>query len=476
MLASHLLEMLLHLVPCNDSDPWQQWRGVALQGKPAALQNVGSKLCLSEIREQPAKVVGLSSAACNASGSELMMRRGSGEIILASSGQCLEAAYERGVQGVYFLYSDCYGNGSPSYADQRFKIHRSGLVESVSLPGFCMHADQFELPTLPVQPGAVISHGFGDMNIAFHFANSAGLAGVCGHDSQPYHCAVQYFSGEALVPQTPESSVPYCSGCPDGWTLLYDHRKNHDEWVDVGKLPDYPRGSSKIDGVENVYNSSVYLSRAECGTYGKNSVVNTWAMYAQMVQNPTEQILYRDMCAADSPVPYPYESSPDPFVEAECLQHVYGPKSKMVRTTGRPLRPPAPVGKRENSRAFRQSPFLDSFDVGFDTLGYYYVPDMCQPGRSRPAKCSLLINWHGCGGLHPWDWNGTLARYAESNGIVLLAPKMKRDNNVSLSFTNAREVARGCWDSYGQTGEDYATKSGLHIASGWRMVQRVLGV
>ena len=93
MLASHLLEMLLHLVPCNDSDPWQQWRGVALQGKPAALQNVGSKLCLSEIREQPAKVVGLSSAACNASGSELMMRRGSGEIILASSGQCLEAAY-----------------------------------------------------------------------------------------------------------------------------------------------------------------------------------------------------------------------------------------------------------------------------------------------------------------------------------------------------------------------------------------------
>jgi hypothetical protein len=363
-------------------------------------------------------VVGITAGACTANSSALELRT-TGEVVLVKSGQCLEAAYERGVPGVYFVFSDCGGGGFDD--DQRFVVNASsGRVESRRLPGYCMAADPFELPTLPIHPGAVISHGFGDMNIAFHFAHSAGLAGVCGHDSQPYHCAVQYFEGEALVPQTPESSVPYCSGCPAGWTLLYDHCKNHDEWVDVGRLPDYARGNSKIDDVEHVHNASVYLSRAECGVYGKNSVVNvrartgstrtgrpvgvraacsagvlqTWAMYAQMVANPTEQIKYRDMCAADSPVPYPYATSPDPFVEAECLQHVYSPKSKMARTTGQTvLKPPAATGKRENSRAFRQSPYLDSFNVGFDTLGYYYVPDVCQKKANMGQKrCSLLVN------------------------------------------------------------------------------------
>eukprot|EP00966_Prymnesium_polylepis_P314274 7262443-Prymnesium_polylepis.2 len=424
---SGTLDLLLRLVPCNVSDPYQQWTGPVLHGTPHALENAGSKSCLSESTELPAEVVGLSLAACGENSSAFMLRAHSGEIVHVSSGRCLEAAYERGVQGVYFVFNSCYSSDSPRYADQRFAANAtSGLLHSVSLPGYCMQADPFELPRLQIQPGAVISHGFGDMNIAFHFAHSAGLAGVCGHDSQPYHCAVQYFAGEALVPQTPESSVPYCSGCPDGWTLMYDHCKNHDEWVDVGQLPDYPRGNSKIDAVENIYNSSVYLSRAECGTYGKNSVVNTWAMYAQMVQHPSRQIQYRDMCAADSPVPYPYTTSPDPFVEAECLRHVYGADGKLAMITRQTLEPPAATGKRENSRAFRQSPFLDSFDVGFDTLGYYYVPDVCQPGRAALKPCSLLVNWHGCGGLHPWDWNGTLARYAESNGIVLLAPKSAR--------------------------------------------------
>eukprot|EP01047_Picozoa_sp_COSAG01_P075806 COSAG01_NODE_13108_length_1634_cov_1.533550_1_plen_124_part_10 len=123
-----------------------------------------------------------------------------------------------------------------------------------------------------------------------------------------------------------------------------------------------------------------------------------------MVRNSTVQIRYRDMCAADSPVPFPYATSPDPFVETECLQHMWAPHSKLANTTAwrGGLRPPAASGKRQNSGAFRQSPFLASHDVGFDTLGYYYVPDACQPARRRRQPCTLLINWHGCGGMHPW--------------------------------------------------------------------------
>ena len=90
------------------------------------------------------------------------------------------------------------------------------------------------------------------------------------------------------------------------------------------------------------------------------------------------------------------------------------------------------------------------------------------------SHMSVYDNWMGTG-ADPWDWNATLPRYAESNGIVLLEPKMKGGNNVSLTYTNAYEVRRGCWDSYGQTGKEYATRSAPQIASGWNMVQQILG-
>eukprot|EP01047_Picozoa_sp_COSAG01_P075807 COSAG01_NODE_13108_length_1634_cov_1.533550_2_plen_317_part_00 len=285
-------DLLLQLAHCDMRDVRQSWSGIppaaAHGGSGSFTMQIGGRsrsgpsgppaLCVSEETEQPGQIVGVSAAACRQNSSSLQLRGGA--LVLLRTGQCLEATYERGVQGVYFLWSPCIDDAlAATQAGQRFAVNvTTGLVQSTSLPGFCVRADAFELPQLLIHPGAVISHGFGDMNIAFHFAHSADLAGVCGHDSQPYHCAVQYFAGEPLVPQTPESSVPVCDGCPENMTLLYDHCKNHDFVVDVGQLPDYARGNSQIDDTSNIWNSSIYLSRAECGTYGQNSVINTWAM------------------------------------------------------------------------------------------------------------------------------------------------------------------------------------------------------
>ena len=102
----------------------------------------------------------------------------------AANPQCLEAPYERGVPGVYFLLSACRDPTDPFLEDQQFMpvpANRSRmrgkapmaavLLQSARLPGFCMQGDPFQLPHLPVHPSGVISHGFGDMNIAFHFAH-----------------------------------------------------------------------------------------------------------------------------------------------------------------------------------------------------------------------------------------------------------------------------------------------------------------
>lgn len=261
-LASAGLDLLLQLARCNNNDSDQIWHGPALNSAPFHVRTQGSPLCISHLTEQPAGIVGLSAIACQSNHSQFVLTR-TGQLQSLWTGLCLEAPYEDGTPGVYFQLSGCYNEDDPLILDQRWLPNIStGLIESARLAGRCVRADRFELPTLPIQPGAVVSHGFGDMNIAFHFAHSAGLAGVCGHDSQPYHCAVHYFAGEALVPQTPESSVPFCDGCPPNKTVLYDHCKNHPEWVDVGQLPDYARGNNKIDSVANIYNSTIYLSRA----------------------------------------------------------------------------------------------------------------------------------------------------------------------------------------------------------------------
>jgi len=473
------LRLLVHLTPCNSSDSMQQW---VLSLDPAStIRSVGSGLCIANQTERPLEAVGLA-ASCGQKESMfryLSAHAGYGQLRLVQAGKCLQAHNKKNVIGGHFLFGECVESPSDDYEDQLFAVNAtSGQIASISEPGFCLNADPMALPKLPIHPEAIISHGFGDMNIAFHFAFSANLVGVCAHDSQPYHCAVQRFPADALVPQTVQSSVPYCSGCPENLTLLYDHCKNHPEWVDVGALTGYPNSISGtlIDSVANIYNASVYLSRAECAVYGVTSMINTWAMYGQMTEDPASQIQYRDMCGADSPVPYPYRTSPDPFVESECLRHTFQEGLKLSRILGRALQPPAAVGKRENSRVFRQNAFLDDFNVGFDTIGYYYVPSKCRPGAAEDASCLLLVNWSGCGGADPFDWNGTLARYAESNGIVLLAPRIKGQNNISLTHPNAYEVARGCWDSYGQTGPLYATQQGPHLSSGWRMVQQMIRV
>lgn len=88
------------------------------------------------------------------------------------------------------------------------------------------------LPALNIEKGSVVTAGCshaGDFASQFHIAFSSLVSGSCVFSGQPYHCAVQRFSRDYLVPQNNATGVPNCDGCPDGMTLLYDHCKNHPE-------------------------------------------------------------------------------------------------------------------------------------------------------------------------------------------------------------------------------------------------------
>ena len=309
----------------------------------------------------------------------------------------------------------------------------------------------------------------GDFAIQMHIAFSSQIDGVCGQDAQPYHCAATRFPNDNLVPQSNESSVPFCDGCPPGFTLVYDHCKGHPQWVDVGMLPDYPRrvcgDGGKIgciDDVNFLQNTSVFLARSECRTYIGGSEVNAVALYAELTNEPNESILYFDDCNPDG-------SNKPNNTNAMCMQHV------LPRITNRTLNPPVPKKDSNSSLGswirFNQNEYIDDFNVGFDDAGWLFVPETCKKGE----KCTLMISFHGCGGCGDGGPPGVdgFDGYAASNGIVVLKPCIRYYNNASQTYPNSMEIERACWDGYGQLSSQYALQSSPHMRNVWNMIKEV---
>jgi len=98
--------------------------------------------------------------------------------------------------------------------------------------------------------------------------------------------------------------------------------------------------------------------------------------------------------------------------------------------------------------------------------GYLYVPKGCENSYNR--ECSLHVYFHGCGtgsdsndGQHMIK-SGFL-ELAEKNHIILLFPQIQKD---SVNYL-------GCWDSFGNTGPDYATQKGVQVDIMQKILRRI---
>lgn len=92
-------------------------------------------------------------------------------------------------------------------------------------------------------------------------------------------------------------------------------------------------------------------------------------------------------------------------------------------------------------------------------MAYLYVPASCSDGQA----CGLHIAFHGCkqssemvGDVFARD--AGYNEWAESNQLLVLYPQV-------ASSTVAPMNPLGCWDWWGYTNENYATKAGLQIAT-----------
>ena len=106
-----------------------------------------------------------------------------------------------------------------------------------------------------------------------------------------------------------------------------------------------------------------------------------------------------------------------------------------------------------------------------DTLaenGYLYVPQSCASGES----CRLHVSFHGCKQNaasvgQAYVTGSGLNNYADTNNIVVLYPQTTA-SSINPFNPNA------CWDWWGYTGADYATKEGMQLKAIHQLVQALI--
>ncbi|MBS1190186.1 MAG: Poly (3-hydroxybutyrate) depolymerase [Rhodocyclaceae bacterium] len=158
----------------------------------------------------------------------------------------------------------------------------------------------------------------------------------------------------------------------------------------------------------------------------------------------------------------------------EILTWIYGPlatakKTKKPKAGGRFIQ-------------FDQTPYLPasqrySWTTGMDQSGWLYLPAACERGE----PCRLHVAFHGCKQgqsyalLRPLPdgsvyYGTTFVRHAgydtwaDANRIAVLFPQA-----VSIPGLNPN----GCWDWWGYTDGNYATRKGVQISTVRAMIDRI---
>ena len=122
---------------------------------------------------------------------------------------------------------------------------------------------------------------------------------------------------------------------------------------------------------------------------------------------------------------------------------------------------------------FDQTAF--STNPGLAASGWAYIPAICAAGQ----LCKLHVALHGCQQNYAtigdkFVKNTGYARWADTNGIVVLFPQTRVDNTSrSTAASGSLANPNGCWDWIGWYGSNFAQKAGVQMAALKAMVDQV---
>ncbi len=321
----------------------------------------------------------------------------------------------------------------------------AGLALGGAIPAARAAVERVPLPALNVDPASVSVSGVssgGSMAMQLGVAYSAQIMGVGVFAGYPYDCWRTDTRRDCTGQNTPE----------------------------LGALEANMRAWSgrEIDAVANIARQRIYVFVGAYDAIGGTTVsAQVVALYARFA--PAANIAFESTVPAyhtfptdfDHPLSNFYKCNVPQVALANCgfdaagatLQWIYGPLAP--RTAGQPTGRLVAVDQREFIRS----------DLGMDETAWLYVPTRCAAGNA----CRLHVFLHACGQSY-FQRGDTLyanysghARWAETNGIVLLFPQTYPDPPQN----------DGCWDTERRFGDDYDQKGGVQMAAIMKMVARI---
>jgi len=157
-------------------------------------------------------------------------------------------------------------------------------------------------------------------------------------------------------------------------------------------------------------------------------------------------------CSATEP---PFINDCDYDAAGELLRHLLGALSAPSDTPGGRM-------VRFDQREFGGTPAISMAQEG-----YTYVPRSCESER-----CRVHVAFHGCRqGAEAIDERfvreAGYNRWADTNRLIVLYPQ------AVARYAGWTFNPRGCWDWWGYTGRDYATKDAPQIRAVIGMVERL---
>jgi poly(3-hydroxybutyrate) depolymerase len=263
------------------------------------------------------------------------------------------------------------------------------------------------------------------MAVQVHVAHSTRVQGVGAIAGGPYYCA-----------QGGLWTAYYNCMTPGAWWPLPSTNVLKAETEALAK-------AGKVDAVGNLAAARVWLfSGTEDRTVVPQVVQAAKAFYEGFKAKPVliEKPAGHAMATTDKGNACP--TSAPPFINdcdydaaGELLQHLLGP-----------LSPPREAGR------------LAEFDQG-----WVFIPEACEKER-----CRVHVAFHGCRqSAKEFAEGAGYNRWAGGNRLIVLYPQVK----ASWWPYNPR----GCWDWWGYSGAQYATKEGSQIRAVMKMVDRLSG-
>jgi poly(3-hydroxybutyrate) depolymerase len=305
------------------------------------------------------------------------------------------------------------------------------------------------VPQLRIEPHALTVSGVssgGYMATQFQLSFSNVVHGVGVFAAGPWNCARGSLTrafGDCLG--RPESA-------PDAAALI--------------ALAKSAASEGRIDPVAALAETRVWVFHGTRDTTVAPPVTRALAdFYLGFVAAPN--LRYLDDVAAAHGIPTeaaggPCDATASPFLNA-C--HYDGVGAMLAFVDGAATAMPA--GEAGTLTSFDQAPYDPTGSLA--ARGYLYVPRACS-GRQ---PCRLHVAFHGCrqgaefvGETFVRD--AGYNRYADAHGLVVLYPQAKRSALLPLN-------PEGCWDWWGYSGANYATRDGRQVAAVRAMVRALAG-